>query len=479
MRKASDMPFHRGLKVKLYPSNEQKQIIAVNDGAYRAVYNHLVATGDEIWQLSKTASSVPAYRERINYLRSVREDTKAIKNALPYLYGNDVDSMVVDNAVKNYYAAWENMKVLHTGVPVKKKKSHEQSYQTNAHYYSSPTKAGHISNVRLEDAEHVVLPVLGRIRIGACKDTIRTIMGQKDRIRFSTITISRDAVGEYWASFALSPEEAFYSPLPKTGSRQGIDLNLLEFANGSDGSSAENMCFHKKALKKLAKQQHKLCRMKERAIKEGRNFWESKNYQEQRKRVATTHRKVQRQRDEYLHCLSKHEVENQDFIAAEDLKVSNLMKNHRLARAIADAGWRKFLTMLRYKRALYGKTVILVPPQYTSQTCSACGYVLKKDGKLTLSDREWECPQCHTHHHRDTNAASVILQRGVNLCWAYTIETVEIPTLAWQLARITARSLVGLHLSPTGDGRAFCIRVSLPCMAFIGCIRQAPDFGQE
>lgn len=128
--------------------------------------------------------------------------------------------------------------------------------------------------------------------------------------------------------------------------------------------------------------------------------------------MAGIHRKVVRQRENYLHILSKREVESQDFIAAEDLKVKNLLRNHHLAKAIADAGWRRFLTMLQYKGKMYGKTVILIPPQYTTQTCSVCGHVLKGQDKLPLSVREWDCPVCHTHHHRDTNAARMILQKA-------------------------------------------------------------------
>lgn len=127
----------------------------------------------------------------------------------------------------------------------------------------------------------------------------------------------------------------------------------------------------------------------EHAKAEGRSLRTSKNYQCQRRKVAYLHRKTVRQREDYLHNFSKHEVENQDFIAAENLKVRNLLKNHCLAKAVTDAGWRKLLTMLQYKADIYGKTVVLVPPQYTTQTCSSCGYVMKREEHLTLKDREW------------------------------------------------------------------------------------------
>lgn len=412
MRSVVEMPYHIGLVVKIYPNRNGKRLIAVNDGAKRSVYNHLVGCGNEKYRLSKTAEFVPVYQERLEYLDSVTGAVKNIKNALPYLYGDDVDEQAVANSVKNYKTSWKNMKERHTGVPVFKKKSYEQSYQTNAHYYFN-AKGQETSNVRFEDMHHVTLPKLGRVRFDGSPKLVRAILERKADTRIGTITISRDSVGEYWAAFAIASEKPFHEPLPKTGSSQGIDLNLIELINDSDGSSAENVRFYARTMDLRQKMQQKLSRMQEHAKKDGREVRESKNYQKQRVRVAALNRKAARQRENYLHNLSRQEIENQDFIAAEDLKVRNLMKNHHLAKAIADAGWRKFLTMLQYKASFYGKTVVLVPPQNTTQTCSACGHVMKGEDRLTLKDREWECPVCHAFHKRDTNAAQNILQRGL------------------------------------------------------------------
>ncbi len=195
----------------------------------------------------------------------------------------------------------------------------------------------------------------------------------------------------------------------------GIDLNLIELVNVSDGTSVPNEKFLRSSAEKLAKEQRKLSRKYESTKKGHRDYHTCTSYQKQRAKVAYAHRKVTRQRDNYLHNISKQLIKNQDVVVAEELKVRNLVKNHKLARAISDAGWRTLLTRLQYKAKEYGKTVILVPPQYTSQTCSVCGYVLAKEERLSLADREWTCPSCHTYHHRDKNAAEVILQRGLAL----------------------------------------------------------------
>ena len=415
MKQMKDLPYHIGLKVKIYPSNEQKRLIAVNDGAKRAVYNHLVACGNEKYRLSKAAGCIPSYRDRLEYLESVTGEACNIKNAMPFLYGNDVDDQATANAIQNYRAAWKNRKELHRGVPVFKKKSSEQSYQTNAHYYPHDTKAGRNSNVWFLDSHHVTLPKLGRIRFdGSPREVGETIRRQEAReIRIGAITISRDAVGEYWASFQIGSETPFREAFPLTGSMQGIDLNILELVVDSDGNVLENPKFLKKFLKKLARAQRKLSRMAEHAKKAGRLLSECKNYQKQRQKVAYLNRRIARQREDYLHTYSRHEVESQDLIAAEDLKVGSLKRNRKLAGAISDAGWRKLLTMLQYKAKLYGKVVILVPPKNTTQTCSACGHVMSGAQKLTLDVREWDCPACHTHHNRDVNAARNILKRGL------------------------------------------------------------------
>jgi len=123
--------------------------------------------------------------------------------------------------------------------------------------------------------------------------------------------------------------------------------------------------------------------------------------------VAKYNEKIANQRDNYLHNITKELVEQYDVIKIEDLKAKNLLKNHKLARAIANQSWRKLRIMLEYKCAWYGKQLVTVNPYKTSQFCSACGY---DDGKHTLDIRQWTCPNCGINHDRDINAATNILQ---------------------------------------------------------------------
>ena len=412
MHKMKDMPYHMGLQCKLYLSNRNKYLVALNDGASRYVYNHLVATGNEIYRLKQSAFCSSWAAERIDYLESARDGSRGIKNSAPFLYGDEIDSSAVDNAITNYKAAWKNMKERHTGVPTFHKKSECQSYQTSNHYTGKSTHMND-GSIYFMGNKHIRLPLLGKVRIGVSKKLLKALFEHADlyETRIGTVTISRDAVGEYWVSIQVASMHPFKEELPKTGSIIGIDLNLENFLTDSNNCVIDNPRYLKNTEPLIKKQQRILSRKAEHAKKEKRPLCESKNYQKQRKKLAYTQRKVARQRAEFHHILAKDMVESQDLIVAEDLKVRNLKKNHKLAKAISDAGWRSFLTILGQKASTYGKELALIDPRNTTQTCSNCGYKLTDDEKLTLSDREWTCPSCGTHHLRDHNAALNILNR--------------------------------------------------------------------
>ena len=139
-----------------------------------------------------------------------------------------------------------------------------------------------------------------------------------------------------------------------------------------------------------------------------------KNYQKARILKAKYEEHVANQRNDYLHKLSAYIVETYDVIILEDLKVKLMVKNHKLARAISNAGWNKLVNMIKYKADWYGKTVLQVSPSYTSQTCNVCGLVNNKLGYNKygwLKVRDWKCLNCNAEHDRDINAAINILNK--------------------------------------------------------------------
>lgn len=417
MKRCADMPYHTGIQLRIYPGRLQKTIIAVNDGVSRFVYNRLTALNNERYELSKTADLVPCYKERISFIDSILRspDTalpSAIKNSAPFLYGELVDSLAIDNAIKNYRSAWKKFREdPHAKAPSFHKKGYELSYRTNAHYYRD---AGNINdgNVRFEDEHHLVLPIIGRIRFAGSMKRVRHLMDREDT-RIGSIRVFREADGRYYVSLQVSSMEPFCEPLPKTGAMAGIDLNIENFLYDSDGNRVDNPKYRRSTQRKLARRQRRMARKAVRAKKENRPLGSSVNYQKDRKAAAHLQAQIRARGENFRHTVSRQYVENQDIIAVEDLKVRNLMKNHKLALCISEVGWSDFLSKLGYKAGMYGKTFIKVPPHMTTQTCSECGYVLQSGERLSLDDREWTCPHCGSYHVRDHNSSKVILTRGL------------------------------------------------------------------
>ena len=412
MRKCADMKYHFAAKLRIYPSSEQKHMIAVNDGVSRYVYNRMTANDRELHRLKKTAHLCPAYAGRIEYLEQVRSSKRELVNTIPFLNEKDVDSLAVDNAIKNHNLAWKRFReVPGTGIPGFHRKSYTQSYQTNAHYRKDAAswEEGNVHFVKRSAGEQVPhfisLPMLGTIRFRCSGKVLAMLTSHKEDTRVGTVTIRRDNCGDYNASLQLSSDIPFTEPFLKTGSGVGIDMNLTNLYTDSDGNVIPNPKYGRGMKKKLAKAQRKLSRMKEAAKKENRPLNESSNYQKQRLRTAVQQRKVSRSREDYLQVQTKRLVESQDLIVSEDLKVKNMLRNHKLAYSIADVSWGRFFILLSQKAVLYGKEYMKVPAKDTTQTCSGCGHVMKGEEKIPLGMEEWICPGGGIHHQRDHTAA--------------------------------------------------------------------------
>lgn len=410
MQRMSQYKYHKGMTMRFYPSYEQTRLVNINIGTAGFVYNRMVSLNNEKYNLQKTAGHCPSDRSRLDYVTTVLRDLSEFQNSIPFLYGDDIDSQCIANARANYQKAWSNYKKNPAaGVPVFHKKKYEGSYQTNPHYKNGK------SNVYFTDRHHIQLPKLGRCRVTGSPKLMDDLFSRLHNTRFGTITISRDAVGRYFVSIQLASDEPFHDLLPDTGSMRGYDMNIENFYTDSDNNVISNPRHKRNLQEDLFKAQRRMSRRGERAKKDGRNLRGSKNYQKSRKKAAYINAKITAGRDDFQHVLSKREVESQDYLFVEDLKAKNLIRNKKLSYAISDAGWGGFHRKLEYKAGIYGKKFLKVPAGYTTQTCSDCGYVLSKDERLRLSDREWTCPSCGSFHLRDHNAAKVILSRGMAL----------------------------------------------------------------
>ena len=412
MKSMKEFAYHSGIKLRIYPSRKQKTLIFRNANAARYIYNKMVALGKERYLLKKTAALCPADAARLDYVESIYGSATGISNMAPFLNEPGIDAQAKANAIQNYRKAWNHFRdAPGAGAPTFRRRKTEFSYQTNPHYKKGAMDMND-ANARFEDMYHMILPILGRIRVKGSPARMQRLFKMNQYIRIGTITVFCDASGRYFVSLQLASDVPFFDPLPKTGSSRGYDLNLDNFYTDSDGNVVDNPHFLKERLAKLQKAQRKLSRMAERAKKEKRDLGECKNYQKQKAKVAKLHLQVRSIRLDFQQVLSKREVESQDLLCFENLAVRNLIKNHKLARVISDVSWSQFVSLCEAKAHAYGKQFVKVDPKQTTQMCSSCGHILKGENKLTLKDRFWTCPICGTFHVRDENAAKNILAKG-------------------------------------------------------------------
>lgn len=201
----------------------------------------------------------------------------------------------------------------------------------------------------------------------------------------------------YYAQFLIDHTRESKKKL--TGTQVGLDVGLNHFYTDSLGEKVDNPRFLRKSERKIKKLQRRLSRTQKG----------SQNRIKARNRLGRAHLKVSRRRNDWVCKLAQHVIESNDLVAIENLKVRNMIKNHKLAKSIADAAWYRFREWLEYFGSVYGVPVVAVEPNYTSENCSSCGETVVK----TLSTRTHKCPHCGYEADRDENAAINILKSGL------------------------------------------------------------------
>ena len=231
----------------------------------------------------------------------------------------------------------------------------------------------------------------------------------------------------YYAQFCIDVERKDKSQY--TGSEIGIDVGLSHFLTDSKGEKIDNPRHLRAAEKRLKKSQRRMSRRYKNPNKGKKGEAmvktktpQSKRYHKARIQVAHRHLGVSRQRKDFVVKTARTLIQSNDLVAYEDLKVRNLVKNHKLAKSISDAGWSMFREWLEYFAKVFDKVVVAVPPHYTSQNCSTCGTVVKK----SLSVRTHSCHTCGTVLDRDENAAINILLKAFEILGKDTAGHAEI-----------------------------------------------------
>ena len=373
------------IRVRLYPTEEQKILIDKTFGCVRFVYNQ---TLEKCKQLYEQTQHFPSKKERSANLVPLKEVYEFLK---------DVDACALQKSVKDFDLALDNFfrNKNHFGFPqFKSKHKGKQSYRT----------PGGRSNVGILDNKHIKLPKLGSVK------TKRFNM--PDVYKIFNITIKRTNTGKYYASICIETE---VQPLPKTDKQAGFDLGLKDLLIGSDGSRYERPKFNYANKDRLAKEQRKLSKMRTKLERVNANLDECRNYQKQKHKVAKLHEHISNRAKDFNHKLSRKLVEEYDLLAFENLNIEGMRKNHSLAYSISDVRWSQLLNFIQYKCQWYGKDFRQVDRFYSSsKICSECG-TYHKDIVNSLSVREWTCPDCGTHHDRDVNAAKNILIQALSV----------------------------------------------------------------
>lgn len=375
----------KGIRVRLYPTEEQEVLIDKTIGCCRFVHNKTLENCKQ------------SYEQTQHFLSGKERSANLVPLKEEYEFLKDVSAVALQQSLRDLDSALNNFfkNKTYFGFPqFKSKHKTKQSYRT-------PYGNG---IARIIDNKHIRLPKLEKIR------TKKFLV--PNEYRLFNITVEKTSTGKYYASICIETE---VQSLHKTGKQVGFDLGLKDLLIGSDGTRIKRPEFAYANKDKLVQEQCKLSKMRTKLERVNANLDECKNYQKQKHKVAKLHEHVANCAKDLNHKLSRKLVEEYDFIAMEDLNVSGLLKNHRLAYSISDVRWSQLVNFIRYKCQWYGKVFKQIDRFYaSSKICSECG-TYHKDIVNSLSVREWVCPDCGTHHDRDVNAAKNILIKALSV----------------------------------------------------------------
>lgn len=366
---------HRTYRFELRPTQEQKALLDKHFGCVRFVYNHFLNERKEQYQADKKSDNYYAQSKALTELKK-KEETIWLK---------EVNSQSLQSALRSLDAAYLNFFRGKTKFPRFKSKKRMNGFTV---------------------PQHIKL-VHSKVYVPKFKEGIKCIVHREVKGEVGKMTFTKTPTGRYLVSI-LTKEQ--YKPIEKKGTVCGVDLGLKNFSITSDGIKFKNNRYTKKYERDLAKAQKHLSRKQKG----------SSSFERQKRKVAKIHEKISNTRRDVLHKISHQLVSDYDIIALEDLNVKGMMGNKKLSKHIADASWGTFVRFLEYKARWNEKQVVKINRFYpSSKTCHKCGWI---NQDLNLSIREWTCGFCGTMHDRDENAAKNILNEGLKIISAGTVD---------------------------------------------------------
>lgn len=355
---------------RIYPNENQRELITKTFGCCRCVYNHALSIRIQEFENNKKTISIYDIKKLLPCWKA-KPETSWLKQA---------DSMALQASVLDLGKAYENFfcNPSKTGFPKFKSKRNRQSYRTN--------------NIHIIDKKHIKLPKLG---------VVKARISRPPQGRILSATIKQKPSGKYFVTVCCTDV-----PLKRSAPNNtavGVDLGVKSLLVCSDGQVFTNPKNTKKFQRKLAREQRKLSRKNKG----------SNNRKKQRIRVARLHERISNSRSDSIHKVTSKLASENQVVCVEDLNVEGILSNHKLAKAVSDAAFGEIVRQLEYKCKLHAGHLQKVDRWYpSSKTCSSCGHV---EDEMPLQVRMWQCPVCHEEHDRDINAAKNILTEGLRL----------------------------------------------------------------
>ena len=360
----------KAIKVRLYPTPQQELALAKSFGCARWYWNFALNACIQHYQETGKSLKLAVYKGMLPQLK--------VEN--PWLK-EDCYSSVLQSVAINLDRAYKNFFEGRAKFPRFKAKHHKQSIQ-------------YPQNIAV-NGQYLKVPKIGEIKSVFHREIVGNI---------KTVAISKTSTDKFFASILCEVDDV---EVKISGNKTiGIDLGLQDFAIVHDGEQAtkySNPKHLKRHQKNLARKQKNL----------SRKTLGSKSREKCRRIVAKVHERITNSRQEFLHKLSRKLVDESQVLVVENLNVKGMVKNRKLSKAISDVGWGTFVNFIDYKlQQKSGKLVEIDRFYPSSKTCSCCGHIVDE---LPLNIREWDCPNCNTHHDRDANAALNIRTEGIRI----------------------------------------------------------------